>query len=143
MKIPTLKQLTNRQLEGSLLALMILVFVASFAEALGRSLLLLTILFAPIAIGFTGAIVFHHIDQRVEYNAFFGPQAHMRLAGVLALLVGSIVKHLGTQIPLIPYNPTINAILLVIAPKSLFFLCGIALTLLGYYLGWRETADER
>lgn len=138
-----LENLTNGQMENGLLVLMLVILATSFVESLGRPLLLAVSLIAPVAIGFSAAIVFHHIDQAVEYKACFTWQAHTRLAITISLLVGAVVKHLATQIPLIPYNELINAILLIIAPKFLFFLAGTMLTGLGYYLGWLETADER
>ena len=143
MKPFSLKKLTNNQLQYGFLAAMLVVLMFSFVDALARPLLLGVVIIAPIAIGFAGAIVFHHMDQVVQYATHFNGYAHARLAIVLSILIGAVVKHLGTQLVLLPNNAFTTQLLLFLAPKALFFIGGVILTAVGYYLGWLETSDER
>jgi len=138
-----LKGLKNDQLEAALLGLLVLVVVLSFIEVLAKPFILVAILIAPVAIGFGSGILFHYMDKNVQYKTHFSGSMHARLGTLVSFIVGSVLKHLATQIPLIPYSYFTNAILLIIAPKAIFFILGILLTGFGYYLSWKGTADER
>ena len=139
----SLKKVTNKQLEKALLIFVFLITVLSFIHVFEHLFLLLMILLAPIVFGFAAEMVFHHLDQSVQYKVVFSLKSHWRLAILVSVLAGSVMKHLATQIPLIPYTPWTNVILIVFSPQAIFFIWGITTTFLGYYLGLKETADER
>ena len=132
-----LKDLTNKQLEAILLLVTGALFVASFVEAFAQYLLLVTVLTAPVAFGYGMGCLFDYFDTSAEYHVMFNNKSHLRLAIIVSLLVGVLAKHLATQMPIVPYSPIVNAFFMLVAPKIVFFLWGLAMAGLGYWLAWK------
>lgn len=136
-RIKGLKDLTNKQLEAILLLVTGTLFVVSFVEAFAQYLLLATVLISPVAFGYGMGCLFDYFDTSAEYRVMFNNKSHMRLAIVVSLLVGVLAKHLATQMPIVPYSPIINDFFMVVAPKIVFFLWGLIMAGLGYWLAWK------
>ncbi len=138
-----LKKLTNRQLEYILFVVMALATVVSFIEPLAQVFLLGMVLISPVVFGYGLGMVFDYMDQNTDYKVQISQSIHVRLAILSSLFIGALAKHLATQVPILPYTEITNALLMIVAPKILFFIWGVGMSGLGYYLAWKSFRSHK
>lgn len=137
-----LQRVSNGELETGLLILAAIVLAVSLIDDLSQVFLLVMVVVAPFVIGHSVALLFDYMDSEVDYKVHFSDSSHLKLAAVTSLIMGVLLSKLATQVPLIPYTPFTNSVLLIVSPNVVFFLFGIIGNLVGYWFAWKTFSNK-
>ncbi len=138
-----LQKLSNRQFE--LLANLIgfAIMGLSLVDFTSKILVVLLVIAAPAIFGYAVALILDYFDDKYEYKVEMSSQSHLRFGLLTSVVMGVLATTFATQVVLatqlvvLPFSQTINSFLLMVPPKTLFFIWGTLVTGLGYFLAWK------
>ncbi len=127
------RHLTNQRLHWLLLILFFLFMVSMLIPPIANIILMVAVGTSSMSGGYFFAKWIDWLDAQVEIEVWLRPMWHAVYALCASAIIGTILGSLG--IKALPYS---QSLYLILDPRVAYFLAGLVLSVIGYYLAWRK-----